>query len=148
MKPFDLEQAKAGKPVCTKRGEPVRIIFFNATGSYPIIGLIDDGVGNEVPFGWQSDGEYVTQGNPEDNLMMQSETIEINGHEVPKPMDTPPPNDHREYHVPDMSSLKLYNWIKWTGGMYDQRHLKRGMAHSTKEAAITHAKALLSFTEK
>ena len=30
MKPFDLEKAKAGSPVCTRSGEKVRIICFDA----------------------------------------------------------------------------------------------------------------------
>lgn len=40
MKPFDLEEAKAGKPVCTRDGRKVRIICFDRMGNYPIIGLI------------------------------------------------------------------------------------------------------------
>lgn len=41
MKPFNLKEAKAGKPVCTRNGNPVRIICFDAlSDNYPIIGLI------------------------------------------------------------------------------------------------------------
>lgn len=40
MKPFDLEEAKAGKPVCTRDGRKVRIVCFDRMGNYPIIGLI------------------------------------------------------------------------------------------------------------
>jgi len=29
MKPFNLEEAKAGKPVCTRDGRPVRILCFD-----------------------------------------------------------------------------------------------------------------------
>ena len=29
-KPFNLEEAKAGRPVCTRNGQEVRIICFNA----------------------------------------------------------------------------------------------------------------------
>ena len=41
MKPFNLEQAKAGKPVVTRTGRPVRILCWDAKGSDPIVGLIE-----------------------------------------------------------------------------------------------------------
>ena len=42
FKPFDLEQAKAGKPVCTRDGRKARIICFDTKtlGDYPIIALV------------------------------------------------------------------------------------------------------------
>lgn len=44
MKPFDLNLAKAGHPVCNRRGEPVRILCFDKKDKdYPIVGLIDRG---------------------------------------------------------------------------------------------------------
>ena len=42
LKPFSLEAAKAGKPVCTRDGRKARIICFDAKGDYPIIALIDN----------------------------------------------------------------------------------------------------------
>lgn len=42
MKPFNLEEAKAGKTVCTRDGKPVRIICYDAKyKNTPIIALID-----------------------------------------------------------------------------------------------------------
>lgn len=44
MKPFNLEEAKAGKPVCTRDGRNARIICFDLKHEYfPLIALIDDG---------------------------------------------------------------------------------------------------------
>lgn len=43
LKPFDLEAAKAGKPVCTRDGRKARIICFDAKGDYPIVALIESG---------------------------------------------------------------------------------------------------------
>ena len=44
LKPFDLEAAKAGKPVCTRDGRSVRIICFNRESiGFPIIALIKNG---------------------------------------------------------------------------------------------------------
>lgn len=41
MKKFNLESAKAGKPVCTRDGRSVRIICFDKKGSdHPIVALI------------------------------------------------------------------------------------------------------------
>ena len=40
LKPFDLEAAKAGKPVCTRDGRKVRIICFDAECNKPIVALI------------------------------------------------------------------------------------------------------------
>lgn len=42
MKPFDLELAKAGHPVCTRDGHKARIICFDKEDSvYPIVALIE-----------------------------------------------------------------------------------------------------------
>lgn len=41
MKPFDLEKAKAGAPVITKEGLPVRIICFDRLqAQWPLCGLV------------------------------------------------------------------------------------------------------------
>ncbi len=42
LKPFDLEKAKAGAPVCLQDGTPVRIICWDAKGDYPIIALFEE----------------------------------------------------------------------------------------------------------
>jgi hypothetical protein len=43
MKKFDLEKAKAGAPVCTRDGKPVRIICWDAKDpNYPIVALVDN----------------------------------------------------------------------------------------------------------
>ena len=41
MKPFNLEEAKAGKPVVTRTGKPVRFLCFDAKGLEPIVALIE-----------------------------------------------------------------------------------------------------------
>lgn len=44
MKPFDIELAKQGKPVCLRNGRKARIICFDVKNSaYPIIALVEDG---------------------------------------------------------------------------------------------------------
>lgn len=50
LKPFNLEEAKAGKPVCTRDGRKARIICFDKKAGRPIVVLVEGGDGN---------GEYV-----------------------------------------------------------------------------------------
>lgn len=42
LKPFSLELAKQGKPVCTRDGRKARIICFDKKGDFPIVALTDD----------------------------------------------------------------------------------------------------------
>lgn len=72
MKPFDIEKAKAGHPVCTRDGRKARIICFDVKGDgYPIIALIDEGESEYTRY-------YNKKGKTEDypdgyDLMMASE---------------------------------------------------------------------------
>ncbi len=74
MKPFDLEAAKAGKPVCTRDGHDVRILAFDALGSRPIVALAKISEGVEVPITCTLSG-FVFGKNSNDchDLMMASE---------------------------------------------------------------------------
>lgn len=40
FKPFDLEAAKAGEPICTRDGREARIICFDRIGNLPIVALV------------------------------------------------------------------------------------------------------------
>lgn len=75
MKPFDLEAAKAGKPVCTRDGRKARIICFDTInkGNYPIIALLED-KGSEAIFYYNKDGKCNV--GTELDLMMLSEKKE------------------------------------------------------------------------
>lgn len=79
LKPFDLEAAKAGNPVCTRDGRKARIICFDYKGdynAYPILALISTinsrGVPSEIIAKYTEDGRYVKYNNVEYNedLMM------------------------------------------------------------------------------
>lgn len=79
MKNFDLEKAKAGAPVCTRDGKPVRIICFDyqeygrqdADEKFPIIALVkyDEG---ERAFIYRESGKCILSNDYEDELMMAS----------------------------------------------------------------------------
>ena len=84
LKPFDLEAAKAGKPVCTRDGHKVRIICFDyngETGDYPIVALVHYNKGNkcyERVLKYTSDGMFNKYGDcrHDDDLMMLPEKKE------------------------------------------------------------------------
>ncbi|PJK01481.1 hypothetical protein CO615_04175 [Lysobacteraceae bacterium NML75-0749] len=72
-------------------------------------------------------------------------TININGHEVPEPIREPP-KYNSPYYMPEFKYPELYERFFWEGDHTDMHRLKSGLMHLTKDAAIAHARALLSFT--
>lgn len=74
-------------------------------------------------------------------------TININGFEVPEPVRELL-KDGAEYYIPSLKSSGGHDCHNWHGDDYDNLWLAKGLIHLTKEAAQTHAKALLSFTQK
>lgn len=75
LKPFSLEAAKAGKPVCTRDGRKARIICFDAKGDKPIIALIEMGVA-ETPNNYPIDGKAIPTKETPCDLMILSEKKE------------------------------------------------------------------------
>lgn len=71
LRPFNLEQAKAGKPVITRDGRSVRIICFDREGyDATIIGLIKQEVGDKEEIGtWNTSGIYFDVSSPNDLFM-------------------------------------------------------------------------------
>ena len=63
LKPFDIQKAREGKPVCTRDGRKARIVCFDAKGDQPIIALVE------------------AKGN-KDALIEEVERYFINGHSV------------------------------------------------------------------
>ena len=72
--------------------------------------------------------------------------ILINGIEVTEPCREPLNKNERYWMLDLMGSTKLASEDTWYGTSFDFECLDRGLIHRTKEAAETHAKALLSFT--
>lgn len=78
MKPFNLEEAKAGKPVCTRDGRPARIICFDAAMSYPIVALVheeegEDGAEELIEYGDAGQFNYSVSEHRNDLFMASTE---------------------------------------------------------------------------
>ena len=73
LKPFDIQKAKAGKPVCTRDGRKARIICFDLKNDeYPIVAA----VGNdcfENPFCYTENGKLTNGIESDKDLMMLPE---------------------------------------------------------------------------
>lgn len=73
LKPFNLEAAKAGKPVCTRDGRNVRIICFDCKiESFPIVALVSGALGREEIISYDEAG-YSSTREPDDRLFMLPE---------------------------------------------------------------------------
>ena len=73
MKEFNLEEAKAGKPVCTRSGRSARIICFDRIDKeYPIIVLVKFELDEDF-ISCSTDGRIYVGENNEYDLMMVSE---------------------------------------------------------------------------
>ena len=80
LKPFDLEAAKAGKPVCTRDGRKARIICFDRKDIKPIVALVTSTNGTSViekAFYYFEDGYHLSKNDKNNyDLMMLPEKKE------------------------------------------------------------------------
>ena len=80
LKPFDLEAAKAGKPVCTRDGRKARIICFDRKDIKPIVALVTIVNGTSVTekaFYYFEEGHHLSKNyNDINDLMMLPEKKE------------------------------------------------------------------------
>lgn len=73
MKPFNLELAKQGHPVCTRDGRKARILAFDLNAKDPIVAAITNlkgKEGKEFPLALYEDGKYSVIGESDCDLMM------------------------------------------------------------------------------
>ena len=78
MREFNLEEAKAGKAICTRGGYPARIVCYDIKDSqYEILALVEVDEGREIPSTFTSKGKF-RNGEDEDirDLMMVGEKHE------------------------------------------------------------------------
>lgn len=58
MRPFNLEKAKEGKPVCTRDGRPARIICYDQKNTYKLVALVCDEDGHEIAYSYNEMGRW------------------------------------------------------------------------------------------
>lgn len=112
--------------------------------------------GNQIQFnsnnGWVDQSWSTTLVEIVDEVFEPSEyrvkpkTINIGGYEVPKPV-TDEPEKGQSFWVVELTDSDLVSGTAWDDHTFDRRMLKQGLIHLTKEAAQTHAQALLSITK-
>ena len=82
LKPFDIQKAREGKPVCTRDGRNARIIcfdrkFYHDGYNYPIVAMVNDNDNdNELVHAYTQDGLLVGNMEGELDLMMLPEKKE------------------------------------------------------------------------
>ena len=90
LKPFDLEEAKAGKPVCTRDGRRVRIICFDCKDeTFQIVALVSGSLGKEEIISYDKAGYSTTRDRDEMLMMLQKKEGWVNVyknqiHDTPK----------------------------------------------------------------
>ncbi|AHK11825.1 hypothetical protein S349_35 [Shewanella sp. phage 3/49] len=71
----------------------------------------------------------------------------VNGFEVPEPMRVKP-DRHKIYYTPHILAPTLFSQETWFENNSHKTLFCKGICHSTKEAAIAHAKAMLGIDPK
>ena len=109
LKPFDIQKAREGKPVCTRDGRKARIVCFDAKGDQPIIALVE------------------AKGN-KDALIEKVERYFINGHSVFEVRET---NDDLMM-LPEKKEgwVNIYN----NGGTYYSKYIYKTEKEATGQA--------------
>lgn len=138
--PFDLEKALAGEPVVTRDGRKVeQIVWLDKFQSdYNVFAVVGGGVNQFLIDGSINKSTVGT----DLDLFMKPKTITVNGFDVPTPL-VEAESQLGRYFVVNLLSEKLFTPIPWANTTNDMAFISRGIAHSTKEAAIAHAKAML-----
>lgn len=159
MKPFNLEEALSGKPVKLRDWEKAYVIGRVPDGikaDYPLRGVVvgQNSTGELAVVGtasWTLSGNnylpYITdEPHPADIIGMWEEPIKyrhINGHKFPEPCSEPL-EDGQSYFMVYIGYGAELARFSWDNDDYDNKHLKRGIVHTTQEAAQAHADAINS----
>ena len=75
LKPFDIQKAREGKPVCTRDGRKARIICFDRDWDMHIVALVTDPLGESVHY-YLSNGKVDSDKQNDEDLMMLPEKKE------------------------------------------------------------------------
>ena len=142
-------------PVAWLEDDPIYVgtVLFapNGGGSWDVVGKDERGLlvkyylGDYRPWHVTLDKD----GGISDTLdwTLKPRTITINGIDVPAPEVVAPAVGTR-YWWPDLFGGVICTYSTWYNDKQDKQALARGIVHLTKAAALKHAEALLSFTNK
>jgi len=75
LKPFDIQKAREGKPVCTRDGRKARIICFDRDWDMHIVALVSDPLGESVHY-YLSNGKVDFDKQNDEDLMILPEKKE------------------------------------------------------------------------
>ena len=96
------------------------------------------------------DGSWVGVGRhpvwePEQEYRRKPKTIRIGEYDVPEPMRVAPVMDGSVYYAPILKQAGSEVYV-WVGDDTDRWNLAAGLVHTTREAADTHARALIALS--
>lgn len=110
----------------------------------PVVQAAADG--EEVQFYGEHTEEWIAKATgslrADTKYRIKPRTITVNGFEVPEPMRIKP-DEGFEYFVSTPSDSEMFYVATWDDDIHDERWFYRGLCHTTEEAAIAHAKAML-----
>ena len=100
---------------------------------------------------WQNGSDYSSWMNPTAagkwQVRIIPKTMLFNGQQLPMPMETAPEIGTSIY-APEIYIDKQVVNLTWCNTLKQQEWLKKGLFHSTKEAAIEWANAMIPFNNK
>lgn len=78
LKPFDIQKAREGKPVCTRDGRKARVLCydFKQNEEYPIVVAVENKDGKECALLYSNDGISAMSKSSNNELVMFSEKKE------------------------------------------------------------------------
>ena len=115
--------------------------------------VLRDVVGKDIiVFKGAKDILYNEDGKPLEELYLNEwelapETIEINGIEIPK-AETKAPSCGTRFYIPVLHDVTEFYALDWNNSKLHHEFLAKGLIHLSKDNAIAHARALLSFTSR
>ena len=100
---------------------------------------------------WQNGNDYSSWMNPPTagnwQVRLIPKTMLFNRQQLPVPMETTPEEGTIVY-VPAPSLDQKYTFMVWRNSSWQEKILAQGLVHSTKEAAIEWANAMIPFNNK
>lgn len=100
---------------------------------------------------WQNGSDYSSWMNPTAagnwQVRLITKTMLFNGQQLPIPMETTPEEGTIVY-VPALATEHQICYMVWDNTKWQEKLLAQGFVHSTKEAAIEWANAMIPFNKK